>query len=334
MPELPEVETYVRELGPQLLGRQIAGTEVFWPRTIAEPDSGVFGQKARGLRFTGFGRRGKYMLFGLAESETGTDFGSPDSANALDGQTQGSIEQGSIQQGQIQWQGEPGVWTLIVHLRMTGKLMLVADSRAVDKHTHVVMTLEPGETGDSEQLVFVDSRKFGRIWLTAEPARVLAKLGPEPLSDAFSPESLGHKLQGRRAPIKALLLDQAVVAGVGNIYADEALFRAAIHPIRAGDSLQPVELEKLHAAVCAVLAEGIARQGSSLGGSSLQNYVRPSGEPGGFQEEHRVFRRTGLACHVCETSIERMVIAQRSTHFCPVCQPLPPTRRRSRPKKT
>jgi formamidopyrimidine-DNA glycosylase len=205
--------------------------------------------------------------------------------------------------------------TLIVHLRMTGHLQVEPAITAPDKHTHVLFDLDSGE-----HLRYRDSRKFGRIWLVDDVAPVLARLGPEPLSDDFTPAGLGQRLAGRQAAIKALLLDQSIVAGVGNIYADEALFRAGLHPLRRGGSLEAAELARLHAAVCAVLAEGIAAAGSSLGVSSIQNYQRPSGQPGGFQEQHRVFQRTGQPCPVCGAPIARIVVAQRSSHFCPHCQ--------------
>ncbi len=275
MPELPEVETYVRELAPQLAGSRVAAAQVFWPRTIAAPDADTFAACVAGLRFTSFGRRGKFMLLGMSDD-----------------------------------------YTLIVHLRMTGKLLMLPGNATPGAHTHVLLVLDNGRS-----LHYMDPRKFGRIWLTRRPETVLAKLGPEPLSDDFTPVSLAHALARRRAAVKALLLDQAVVAGVGNIYADEALHRAGIHPAQPGGDLDATACQELHAAIVAVLTEGIARQGSSLGGSGLQNYLRPGGAPGGFQEEHQVFRRTGLPCPRCATPIARMVIAQRSTHFCPSCQP-------------
>ncbi|MCC6454892.1 MAG: bifunctional DNA-formamidopyrimidine glycosylase/DNA-(apurinic or apyrimidinic site) lyase [Caldilineaceae bacterium] len=275
MPELPEVETYVRELEPELTGRTITAARVFWSRTIAEPLAEEFPARIAGLGFDTFERRGKYMLLGMSDGST-----------------------------------------LIVHLRMTGKLLILPSEREPDKHTHVVMELDNGLT-----LHYNDPRKFGRIWLVPDRTTVLAKLGPEPLADEFEIDDFGARLVGRTAPIKALLLDQRLVAGVGNIYADEALFRAHIHPGRAGGSLTPDEIERLHAAVRDVLAAGIRRRGSTLGGSSLQNYLRPGGLPGDFQNEFLVFRRTGQPCLVCGTPIARIVIAQRSTHFCPTCQP-------------
>jgi formamidopyrimidine-DNA glycosylase len=274
MPELPEVETYVRELAPLLMGRALTGAQVFWPRTIAAPDAAAFPARLTGLRFTHFARRGKYMLLGLDDDAT-----------------------------------------LIVHLRMTGKLLVVPGDTPPAPHTHVVMGLDDGRA-----LHYIDPRKFGRIWLTADVAAVLAKLGPEPLDAAFTAAELAAALARRHAPIKALLLDQSLVAGVGNIYADEALYRARLHPRRAGADLTPADVAALHAAIRAVLEAGITAQGSSLGGSSQQNYLRPGGSPGGFQEAHHVFRRTGQPCDACGASIARIIIAQRSTHFCPACQ--------------
>lgn len=276
MPELPEVETYVRELAPLLRGRQVLDATVSWPRTIALPTAEDFIVQIVGQRFADFSRRGKYMLLGLADG-----------------------------------------LTLIVHLRMTGHLLTIAGDAPINAHTHVVMRLDNGQL-----LIFQDARKFGRMWLVTDTAPVLAHLGPEPFATAFNPDYLAMKLHGRSAPIKALLLDQSLVAGVGNIYADEALFRAGIHPLRPAGTLHSAEVAALHGAIQEVLRRGIARAGSSLGGSSLQNYSRPGGAPGGFQEEFRVFRRTGQPCPQCSAAIERIVVAQRSAHFCPNCQPL------------
>ncbi|MFZ1771542.1 MAG: bifunctional DNA-formamidopyrimidine glycosylase/DNA-(apurinic or apyrimidinic site) lyase [Caldilinea sp.] len=276
MPELPEVETYVRDLTPLLRGRQVLGATVTWPRTIALPDAASFIDQVAGQRFTHFDRRGKYMLLGL-ESEM----------------------------------------TLIVHLRMTGHLLVVAGDAQMAQHTHVTMELD-----DGRRLIFQDARKFGRLWLVTDPAPILAHLGPEPFDPAFTSEHFGARLQNRTASIKALLLDQSIVAGVGNIYADEALFHARIHPMRAAGGLNASEVATLHNAIRQVLTAGIAKAGSSLGGSSLQNYSRPGGAPGGFQEEFQVFRRTGQPCRQCGAPVARIVVAQRGTHFCPHCQQL------------
>ena len=275
MPELPEVETYVRELEPQLAGRRVVQAHVSWPRTVAEPSAPEFESAIAGAVFERFGRRGKYMLLGLQDGRT-----------------------------------------LIVHLRMTGKFEVLPAGTTPDKHVHVTMELD-----DGRRIHFQDTRKFGRIWLTGDANRVLAKLGPEPLGDDFTAEYLASRLAERKASVKAVILDQSVVAGVGNIYADEALYRARIHPARPGANLTSVEIENLRTAIVEILARAIELQGSTLGTSCLQNYSRPGGQPGGFQEEHYVFRRTGEPCVRCGTPIERIVITQRGTHFCLVCQP-------------
>ena len=275
MPELPEVETYVRALEPLLTGKTIQAAAVHWPRTIAAPDAALFPDLIRGRRFVSFARRGKYMLFGLHSGES-----------------------------------------LIVHLRMTGELRIHAPAASVpaavpvDKHTHVLFELDTGE-----ELRFRDTRKFGRIWLVEDVSEVVGKLGPEPLSEEYISNTLAQALEGRKANIKALLLNQSVVAGVGNIYADESLFHAGIDPRRPGGGLVIDEITRLHHALRDVLLAGIEAQGSSL-----QNYAPPTGGKGGFQEQFQVFRRTGEPCFRCGAPISRILIGQRSTHFCPTCQ--------------
>jgi formamidopyrimidine-DNA glycosylase len=274
VPELPEVETYMRALAPQLKGKEIVDAQIFWPRIVAQPDPSLFLDLIRGRRFDTFGRRGKYMLFGLDSAET-----------------------------------------LIIHLRMTGELRVQPAHVDLDKHTHLLLNLKGGE-----RIHYRDQRKFGRVWLVDDVESVLHKLGPEPLSEDFSAARLAIALAGRSAPIKALLLDQSIVAGVGNIYADEALFRAGINPRRPSGHLDESALARLHEAVCWVLQMGIDLRGSSLG-SGPQNYLPPNGIPGAAQESHQVFRRTGQPCPRCGQPIQRIVIAQRSTHFCAQCQP-------------
>ena len=182
----------------------------------------------------------------------------------------------------------------------------------------MLLTLDDGNT-----LHFRDPRKFGRMWLVQNPSTVVGALGPEVWDRSFSVAALAKMLAGRKAPIKALLLDQRIAAGIGNIYADEVLFAARIHPARSAGSLRPAEVKRVHAAIRDLLARAVERGGSSLGGAST-NYRRPVGSEGitgGFQDEHQVFRRTGQPCPRCGGPIERMVVAQRSTHFCPHCQP-------------
>lgn len=201
-------------------------------------------------------------------------------------------------------------WTLVVHLRMTGTLRVVPADQEMHRHAHVVLDLEGGE-----ELRYLDPRKFGRFWLVRDPDRILPPLGPEPLSRHFTGRWLHGVLARRQAAIKAVLLDQRVGAGVGNIYADEALFRARIHPERPAASLTLKECQTLCRTVRLVLRTGIAWRGSFI-----SSYAPPSGVPGRFQTRHQVFRRTGEPCPRCRTVIERIRVGQRSTHYCPVCQ--------------
>jgi formamidopyrimidine-DNA glycosylase len=193
---------------------------------------------------------------------------------------------------------------LVVHLGMTGKLLMDA---ARTKWTHAIFTLDRGV------LIYDDPRQFGRIEYGLElPARVAA-LGPEPLE--VSLEEFGRRLKERRAPVKAVLLNQAVVRGIGNIYADEALFRAGIHPKRMATSLRKDRVAKLYRAMREVLAEAIESRGSSV-----SNYVDADGRKGSFQLSHRVYQRTGEPCVNCGGIVRRIVLAQRGTHYCPKCQ--------------
>jgi formamidopyrimidine-DNA glycosylase len=209
--------------------------------------------------------------------------------------------------------------TLILHLRMTGKLFPAESGEDLTKHTHLVFDLDNGQ-----QLRYQDLRKFGRFYLVCDRETVLGKLGPEPLSEAFTPIDLLDAVQARRTAIKTLLLNQQVIAGIGNIYADEALYRAGIHPLRAGNSLTLADCSRLHASIRQTLAEAIREGGSTLGNSALSNYRRPIGVQGHYQRRHKVYQLTGKPCPVCGTPVERIKVAQRSTHFCPHCQPREP----------
>ena len=200
--------------------------------------------------------------------------------------------------------------TLIIHLKMSGHLAVVAADEPRHKHVHTVFSLDNGQ-----ELRFRDMRKFGRVYLVQEPETVLGGLGPEPLDDAFSPDVLQERLNGRSRAMKPLLLDQSFIAGVGNIYADEALFYSGIHPCRTADSLTDNEIEALYAAIQKVLTMGIEREGASI-----DLYTKPDGTRGDMQNAVAVFRRTGLPCYQCQTPIKRIVMNSRSTHFCPQCQ--------------
>ena len=210
---------------------------------------------------------------------------------------------------------------LVVHLRMTGSLRLRARDHEAEPFTRAVFTLDGGD-----QLRFVDVRKFGTIDLVEHVEQALPELGPEPLADDFSAAALWAPLRGRRQPIKSALLDQRNVAGIGNIYADEALFLARLHPEAPAGSLRPAERRNLHAAIRRVLEDGVAH-----GGASFRDYTDVDGAEGAQQYFVRVFRRTDEPCDDCGAAIRRIVVGGRATHFCPKCQPV---RQRSRQVKS
>lgn len=195
---------------------------------------------------------------------------------------------------------------LLLHLRMSGDVNLRPAGEPQAAHDRVVFHLS-----DGRDMVFNDTRKFGRIWLLDDPAALFDRLGPEPLGEDFTPAGLHRALHRRRRRIKPLLLDQGFLAGVGNIYADESLHRAGIHPLRRSDTLSPQETAALWAHVRAVLEEGIRANGASI------DWVYRGG---GFQNHFRVYGREGEACPDCGTPVEKIVVAQRGTHFCPSCQ--------------
>jgi formamidopyrimidine-DNA glycosylase len=208
--------------------------------------------------------------------------------------------------------------TLLVHLRMTGQLLLDSGDRSDDQYARVLFLLD-----DGRRLRFSDTRKFGRIVLTADPDEVLGELGPEPLADDFTAVRLGELLAGRRGRIKPLLLDQRFLAGLGNIYASEALWRASVHPLRRADSLSPAEVQRLHEALRSVLRAAIAEGGTTLADAA---YQQTNGQPGEFARKLAVYGREGEPCPRCGMEIERIKVGQRSTYLCPHCQPPPKAR--------
>jgi formamidopyrimidine-DNA glycosylase len=285
VPELPEVETVVRELRPHLTGRSILEVAADWPRTIAEPleDIPRFCALQRGLRFTGVARRGKFAILELAAP------------------------------------GAPGAWgACLVHLRMSGRLVMQPAGRP--EHLRVTWRLSGDRT-----LYFYNMRKFGRVWLTRQPNNVLGELGPEPLSPSFSLAEFAARMATRRGMLKPLLLNQRFIAGLGNIYVDESLFRARLHPKRTADTLDAGEVKKLYEAIRATLSQAIAQHGTTFDGL----FVRPDGKAGRQQEGLNVYGQAGLPCTRCGAPIERTIVGQRGTHYCPHCQPLqsqgPPT---------
>jgi formamidopyrimidine-DNA glycosylase len=203
---------------------------------------------------------------------------------------------------------------MVVHLRMTGRLIWLPTEEDRGRAPRFCIELDDGRT-----LHFFDVRRFGGLWAVpaGKAAAFFAGLGPEPLDPSFTVARLREQLTGRRAPLKSFLTDQRRLAGVGNIYADEALFRARLHPLRLAGSLGPREVRRLHAAIVETLQLGIEHEGSSV-----ESFVDPAGSRGRFQEILNVYQRTGEPCQVCGTPIRRIVVGGRGTHFCPRCQPL------------
>ena len=199
---------------------------------------------------------------------------------------------------------------LVIHLKMTGSLLLDSDD---DRFVRAIIHLD-----DSTRITFRDPRKFGAMWLTGDAKDVNDRLGPEPLEAGFTPEVLAQRLHNRVAPIKPVLIDQSVIAGIGNMYADEALFDAKVHPLKPAGKLSNDEIERLHSAIKRVLWSAIGNKGASV-----QSYFRPSGEIGTAHFEFRVAHRRGKDCPNCGTPIQRISVRNRGTYFCSKCQPEP-----------
>ena len=206
--------------------------------------------------------------------------------------------------------------TLLIHLRMTGRINLSDPSIERNPHEHVIL-----ELNEKIELRFQDTRKFGRIFLTPSPQTILGQLGPEPLSKTFTGKRLFTMLQAYRRQLKPLLLDQRFLAGLGNIYVDEALWTAGLHPLRISCSLSAKEAATLHRAIRHVLRKGINNLGTSLG-RGKGNFYSANNRPGRNADQLNVFHRTGKACPRCKTAIARIIVAQRSSHICPHCQQL------------
>jgi len=201
---------------------------------------------------------------------------------------------------------------LIIHLKMTGSLIIGQDSSEPPKHTRAIIHLDK-----DTDIFFRDPRKFGLMRLAKDKDSIVGKLGPEPLEADFTPQLLAQRLAKRKAPIKALLCDQGFIAGIGNMYADEALFAAKIHPLRLGESLSQDEIERLHGAIRRILWSAIGNKGAST-----DTYFRPDGTRGTAHFEFKVAHGRGKSCPNCGTPIERIVVRNRGTYFCPECQPI------------
>jgi formamidopyrimidine-DNA glycosylase len=202
---------------------------------------------------------------------------------------------------------------LILHLRMTGSLRLSQKDKPLaepNPYVRAVFSLDNGT-----ELLFTDRRKLGTISLVKDENEEIGKLGPEPFDTSFTSKALAERLSKHKAPIKAVLCDQEIIAGIGNMYADEALFFSGIHPLRAANSLSQEEIKRLHGAIRKVLAKGIGN-----GGASISDYRRPTGEKGSQQDDFYAAHRGGQTCKVCATPIERIAVRNRGTYFCPKCQ--------------
>ena len=305
MPELPEVETIARDLRGLVTGAQITGARSNWAATLRSHDAATFGNDIAGREIEGVGRRGKQLLIWLAP-KAGAAAG--DAAATGDAAVQGLAA--------------PGPAVLTVHLKMTGQLFVIPAETPQDRHVHLALAL-----ADGREIRFRDIRKFGRVGLyrrdpdtglplEGEAVGVLAA-GAEPLADEFTARHFADILGRRRGRIKTLLMNQDFLAGVGNIYADEALWRARIHPLRDAHTLRPDDARRLHAALRDVLAEAVERRGSSV-----DDYTAPEGD-GSMQEHLAVYQRAGDPCLRCGRPIRRIVVGGRSTHFCGWCQRLP-----------
>jgi formamidopyrimidine-DNA glycosylase len=278
VPELPEVETIVRDLRPLLVGRRLATVVRATGQELRRPWSADWDKQLPGRTVLSVQRRGKWIVLEL------------DAVH------------------------------LLIHLGMTGQLTVVLANVPIEAHTHLTFDLEGGPDEGARQLRFRDVRRFGSVTLFSARADLEAffteaGLGPEPFD--LDRAEWRRRLSGTARCVKAVLLDQRVVAGVGNIYADESLFQARLHPARLGRDLLPAEADRLRKAITAVLHRAIERRGSTI-----RDYVGGSGLQGGYQDEFLAYGRTGEPCQRCRTPIECIRLGGRSTHFCPRCQQL------------
>ena len=274
MPELPEVETYARQLRPQLVGRCFTDVSVTWPRMVAVPEASNLPDRLRGLKIQSVDRRGKYLRLGLNNEAH-----------------------------------------LLIHLKMSGRLRV--ESIALPPRTHDRLRFG---FDDNRELRFNDPRKFGRVYLLSpadQDRSPLCQLGPEPLDESFTIEEFAQRLKRRSGAIKPLLLNQSFIAGLGNIYVDESLFRAHIHPLRKVDTLTEGEIEALYRAIRHILQQSIDCSGTSL------DFVYTGGlreTSATYQDQLQVYQRKQKACTSCGQPIERILVGGRGTHYCPVCQ--------------
>jgi len=275
MPELPEVETTMRLVRPHVVGRTIQRVECTWPRTV-EGDVKAFARAVQGQRIAQAWRRAKWIVLDL------------------EGPARAARH-------------------MLVHLRMTGRLVVEPTRQAAPTWWKVGLHLDDGHT-----LWFLDVRKFGRVLARSASIPEFADLGPEPLSSTFDGAWLHTSLQARRRAMKPLLLDQTFLAGLGNIYVDESLHAVGLHPLTNSARVSLQQAQELALVIKRVLAEAIEREGSSFDSF----YRTPEGNPGSYQAQFQVYGRDGQACRRCGTTIKKLVVGQRGTHVCPRCQPL------------
>ncbi len=284
MPELPEVETTAALVRPDLEGREITGVRAGWLRSLGGPTEAAFAARVVGARIAEVTRRAKWVVMHLER----------------EGEYAGS---------------------LLCHLRMTGRLVVDTEKGHAGREEpfeRVSVALK-GRRGRTSTLRFLDVRKFGRLQYVEDALDALADLGPEPLGDEFTPDWFHQALQGRRRILKPLLLDQTFLAGLGNIYVDESLFLAGLHPEKLAQNVTRAKADLLHRAIQTTLRQAIEREGSSFDAF----YRTPEGQPGSYQHLFRVYGRDGQPCVECGRTIKKLVVAQRGTHICTRCQPAP-----------
>ena len=301
MPELPEVETIARGVAKRVSGDVI---ESIWLGEKPEPLKSPAHEIAAALQNTRIlkvRRMGKHIIFDLARA--GAERTLP---SATLGQAPSAKTRKPKSLSKESKLASPPTAQFIVHLGMTGRLQVCEPQSEIAKHTHAVLTLASGT-----ELRFIDPRRFGRLSVAATGDFEAA--GIEPLEAGL--DSFMVLFRGRKTPIKSALLNQKLLRGVGNIYADESLFRAGIRPRRRASSITRDQFAKLLTSIKQILREAIAK-----GGSSISDYVDADGEQGFFQLQHRVYARESQPCLICKTPIKRLVIAGRSTHYCPTCQ--------------
>jgi formamidopyrimidine-DNA glycosylase len=284
MPELPEVETVARGLRRAILGRRIVSVTLGKTDFIDDPVA--LEQHLPGRKIEAVERFGKFMLLRLSAA---------------------------VGRDRLLTNGDAAPASLLVHLGMTGQIAPTSSAQPREKHTHVCLLLD-----DGRELRYTDARRFGRIaYLTEAPlSEELKGFGADPLE--VSDVEFASRICRRRARIKALLLDQGVLRGVGNIYADESLWRAKIHPARLGAQISKEQAKSLRRTLRGILQKAIVMRGSSI-----SDFLDAEGEPGEYQRHHRAYGREGKACYRCKTRIRRAIVAGRSSYFCPKCQPTP-----------